>query len=222
MFSQKTFNFLVENRQRNSKEWFLEHKNDYYNYVLQPLTELSIALAPTISSIDNLITTEPKINKTISRIYRDTRFSKDKLLYREEMWLSFKRDKKVYPNYPEFFFVMTPNEFIYGCGYYSATANTMNSIRELILNNDPIFIHALNAYENQHIFIMEGDAYKKSQYTEQTENIKNWLVKKNICFIRKSSDSTLLFSENLQRIINDDYKKIESIYNFFIYAENKK
>jgi uncharacterized protein (TIGR02453 family) len=111
MFTQKTLDFLSENRFMNSKEWFSEHKEEYSKYVIQPLAELAAALAPTLSAIDSQIITEPKVDKTISRIYRDVRFSKDKLLYREEMWLSVKRDKKAFPGYPEFFFVVSPPDF---------------------------------------------------------------------------------------------------------------
>lgn len=222
MVSQKTFEFLVENRLRNDKEWFLEHKNDYNSYVLQPLTELATRLADTLLKIDSMIVTEPKVDKTISRIYRDTRFSKDKSLYREDMWLSFKRDKKIYLNYPEFFFVITPNEFLYGCGYYAATTETMNSMRELIINKDKTFIHALKDYENQQIFVIEGSTYKKNKYIDQAENIQNWLNRKQICFTHKSTDSSLLFSENLPQIISEQFMQLKSIYNFFINAEIKK
>jgi uncharacterized protein (TIGR02453 family) len=221
MFSQKTFDFLYQNKINNSKEWFQENKSNYNNYVLQPLTELAIELAPTISAIDEHIITEPKVDKTISRIYRDTRFSKDKMLYREEIWLSFRRDKKAYPNYPEFFFVVMPNEFIYGCGYYAATTETMDSIRKLIINNDLMFIKALKAFEQQNNFIIEGDLYKKSKYLEHAQNIRTWLDRKSLCFMCKSTDYSLLFSDKLCKKIIYTYKQMESIYHFFIYAENE-
>lgn len=94
MFSPQTFDFLMENRFMNSKEWFLEHKPVYNEYVLKPLTELAIEMAPSIEMLDPAIVTTPKINKVLSRIYRDTRYSKDKMLFRESIWLSFKKDKK--------------------------------------------------------------------------------------------------------------------------------
>ena len=221
MFSQKTFDFLFQNRLINSREWFLEHKAEYQNYVLQPLTDLSVLLAPTVSAIDDLIITEPKVDRTISRIYRDTRFSKDKLLYREEMWLSFRRNKKAYPNYPEFFFVITPGEFLYGSGYYSASPEVMDTIRELILKKDPMFLKALKVYEKQTGFIMEGDLYKRTKYPEQPENIRTWLDRKCICFMYKSSDFSQLFSDGLPDKIIKAYKEMAPLYNFFIYAESR-
>lgn len=221
MFSQKTFDFLFQNRMNNSKEWYTEHKSDYNDYVLKPLADLATELAPAISAIDSHIVTEPKVDKTISRIYRDTRFSKDKMLYREEMWLSFRRDKKAFPNYPEFFFVVMPNEYIYGCGYYAATADAMDSVRRLILDDHPMFLKALKAYENQSDFVIDGDVYKKSKYPNQAENIRTWLDRKSICFMCKSTDFSLLFSDNLSEKLASTYKQMEPIYNFLTYAESR-
>ncbi len=221
MLSQKTFDFLIQNRLNNSKDWFAAHKSDYNDHVLQPMTELATALAPTISAIDELIITTPKVDKTVSRIYRDTRFSKDKMLYREEVWLSFRRDKKAYPHYPEFFFVAMPSEFIYGCGYYAATADAMDSVRNLILDNDSTFSKAKQAYENQSDFFIEGDMYKKSKYPEQPDDLKKWLDRKSICFMCKSTDFELLFSNKLVDKLTDTFKQMTPIYNFFIHAEAK-
>ena len=78
MFSPTGLDFLIENRFNNSKEWFHEHKHIYDEYVLKPLAQLSVDMADTIAAMDDRIVTAPKINKTLSRIYRDTRFSKDK------------------------------------------------------------------------------------------------------------------------------------------------
>lgn len=61
------------------------------------------------------------------------------MLYREDMWLSFKRDKKRYPNYPEFYFYFTPTAMSYGCGFYTPTAGTMAALREMILKHDAPF-----------------------------------------------------------------------------------
>ena len=87
--SKQTLNFLAQNKFNNSREWFRAHKPEYQEYVLAPMAELVNLLAPTIQKIDPLIITEPKVGKAISRIYRDTRFSRDKSLYREVMWIVF-------------------------------------------------------------------------------------------------------------------------------------
>ena len=222
MLSQKTYDFLFENRMRNSKAWFNEHKGDYQTYVLEPLVQLAAGLGPAVSSVDPQIVTEPRVDRTISRIYRDTRFSRDKMLYREEMWLSFKRDKHAFPCYPEFFFVIEPKGFLYGCGYYSPTAEAMDSLRELITAGDPAFKKALNWYKKQSNFVLDGDRYKRTRHPHQPEPLRDWLDRKSISLLRRSSDFNLLFSDRLADAIGADIRALAPVYNLFIEAERRK
>lgn len=80
-FSAEALRFLLENRINNSKEWFEEHRNEYRKYVYEPFAELVKELAPAMKEIDDGIITIP--SKIISRVRRDTRFTKDKSLYRD-------------------------------------------------------------------------------------------------------------------------------------------
>lgn len=221
MFSAQTFDFLMENRFMNSKEWFHEHKNIYDEHVLKPLTELAIKIAPTIESMDPTIITIPKINKVLSRIYRDTRFSKDKSLFRESMWLSYKKDKKEFPHYPEFFVVLTPQRLLYGCGYYYMKPETVKAMRELIEENHPVWQKALKAYEKQNVFTLEGDAYKRSKYPDYPENIRNWLDRKEVCCTHYTTDFDLVFSDKLADKICEDLVLMKDVYDFLILAENR-
>ena len=102
MFTPDTVLFLQENRFRNDRRWFASHKADYERLVLEPLDALSAFVAPVVSAADEWIVTRPASVR--SRVYRDLRYVRDGLLYREDMWLSFKRDKKRFPNCPEFYF----------------------------------------------------------------------------------------------------------------------
>lgn len=43
-FSQKTLDFLFENRLHDSREWFAQHKKEYQELVIQPLRQLVMDL----------------------------------------------------------------------------------------------------------------------------------------------------------------------------------
>lgn len=221
MFSAQSFDFLMENRFNNSKEWFLEHKDIYDEHVLKPLTELAIEMAPTIESLDPTIVTTPKINKVLSRIYRDTRFSKDKSLFRESVWLSFKKDKKEFSHYPEFFVVINPQMLMYGCGYYYMMPETVKVMREMIEANNPAWQKALKSYEKQNIFTLEGDMYKRTKYPDYPQNIRNWLDRKSVCCTKYSTDFDLVFSNKLGQKLCNDLVLMKDIYDFLILCEQK-
>lgn len=221
MFSPQSFDFLMENRFNNSKEWFHEHKDIYDEFVLKPLAELAVEMTPTIEALDPTIITVPKINKVLSRIYRDTRYSKDKTLFRESVWLSFKKDKKQFPHYPEFFVVITPQVMMYGCGYYWMQPETVKAMRELIVCNHPAWQKALKCYERQSVFTLEGDMYKRSKYPDYPENIRNWLDRKNICCTKYTTDFDLVFSDTLGKKLCEDIVLMKDVYDFLVLCEQK-
>jgi uncharacterized protein (DUF2461 family) len=169
--------------------------------------------------IDDKLICSPKVGGSVSRIWRDVRFSKDKSLFRDVMWCMFVREKNV--GLPEYFFVISPEDFLYGCGYYSAGTASMESIRELIISGDSDFKIALSAYENQNLFQLEGDLYIKSRHPDMTEKLRNWIDRKTICFYRKSNDFDLLYSDKLSSTIAEGYKTLAPIYSFLVKAEER-
>ena len=216
MFTPKTLAFIAENRGRNSKEWFTSHKDEYNELVRDPLLGLAETLAPAMNEIDSRIITDPK--NSVSRIHCDMRFSKD-MLYREMLWISFRRDKKAYPGWPEFFFVFTPREFFYGCGYYSASAGAMEAVRGLILADSPAFRAAKEAYETQDLFKICGDMYKRSRYPDYSEELKEWLDRKTICFSYAPEDIREMFSPDLPEKMSTSYLHMKPVYDFLVFAE---
>lgn len=99
-FSQKSVDFLFENRLHDSREWFNAHKEDYRTYVTEPMKELILELAPTILKIDPLIEINPN---RISRLYRDMRLHPDSI-FRDHIWYTFSRSREQYHALPGFYF----------------------------------------------------------------------------------------------------------------------
>jgi len=93
-FSPKTLKFLRGLKANNNKAWFQAHREDYDAYVLGPLQDLVADLGEFMLDIDPRFEITPAVNKTISKIYRDTRFSKDKSPFRSTVWITFKNQNK--------------------------------------------------------------------------------------------------------------------------------
>lgn len=217
MFTPKTLEFIAENHWRGDKEWFSSHKNEYTEFVQKPLTRLAEALAPTVESIDSALITDPK--SAVARIYRDMRFAKGGSPYREMLWISFRHDKKAFPCRPEFYFVFSPREFFYGCGYYSAKADSMVEMRHLILDNDKKFTAAKAVLEKHSEFTLEGDMYKKSRYGEYPEDLRNWLDRKTVCCSCRT-DINRIFDDDLSEKVRGAFLEMKPIYEFLMHAEN--
>ena len=61
-----------------SKEWFEENRAIYDEFLIKPMKALVDELGLAMQTIDDQFEIRPQIDKTISRIYRDTRFSPDR------------------------------------------------------------------------------------------------------------------------------------------------
>ena len=72
-FSKKTLPFLKAIRKNNNKEWFLAHKSEYEELILNPSRAFVLEMGEHLQALEPTINAEPKINKSLYRIYRDTR-----------------------------------------------------------------------------------------------------------------------------------------------------
>lgn len=221
-FSKETLDFLTENRMRDDKAWFHAHDAEYRRAVLEPLRELCARLAPAMLRIDPAFMTEPKIGKCLSRIYRDTRYTRDKSIFRDVMWILFARDRRLYNGLPGCFFELSPSGFRYGCGYYQADRAAIERMRQMIADDHPAYLRAAAAYEGQSVFVLEGDSYKRSRYPGQPAHKRDWLDRKNLCFICESRDFSLLYAEDLWKRLSDDLLLTKPMYDFFWAAEESK
>ncbi len=215
-FTQQSIDFLFENRLHDSREWFSEHKEDYQKNVIEPMKALIEAVAPAIRRIDPLIEVNPK---RISRIYRDMRLNPDSI-FRDHIWYTFSRVHEQFHALPGFYFSVGAAGISYGCGYYCASAKSMQSLRTLILAGDDSFKAAFLAADKLKGFTMYGDKYKRSKFPDQPEELRNWLDRKGIGFSLDTSDPKIMFSDKLAQRVARDFGKLAPFYEFCMKAEN--
>lgn len=128
-FSQESLDFLGNLKANNNRMWYEANRQVYINCLLEPLQNLVVDIGAFMLTIDPYLEVTPAIDKTISRIYRDTRFSRDKSPYKSTMWITFKRPNKEWKDAPAFFFEISPDSYRYGMGFYSAGKKTMDRFR---------------------------------------------------------------------------------------------
>lgn len=213
-FLPETFRFLLELEFNNSKPWFEENKPDYLKNVVEPFKHLVKDLSGYMLAIDPEFETRAEVGKTISRIYRDLRFSKNKTPYKSSVWITFRRTGRDWLLDPCFFFEITPYLYRYGMGFYTTSRETLNRLRELIDDEDPEFLEAYRLYRNQNIFTMEGERYKKLYAGQKSEELLEWYQRKNIFFMCTRKPEERLFHSSLVDDIKHDFKLLVPLYRF--------
>ncbi|MCP4607391.1 MAG: DUF2461 domain-containing protein [Planctomycetes bacterium] len=214
-FSPKTLKFLRSLKANNNKAWFQTHRADYEEYVLQPLRDLVTDLGDFILDIDPSFKITPVVNKTISRIYRDTRFSKDKSPFRSTVWFSFKNQKKDWTTHVcGYFFELSINSYRYGMGFYNAAPVIMSRFREMIDDNPKEFLKAISFFDKQKTFILEGENYKRIIDKTKPEKIQNWYQRKNMYLVCNRKIDEVLFSNKLVDDLATGFNLIAPFYHY--------
>ena len=218
-FSKKTIEFLLALRENNNKPWFDEHRNDYVNYLRMPFLELVKALTPDMLSIDHFFDITP--GKSISRINRDIRFSKDKSPYRPNMWLSFKRQYADWKMEPTFYFELAHDSYRFGMGFYNMPKETLEKLREMIDTKNPRFMEIFRIYQEQDLFEIAGDSYKRCLNPSLPEDLLEWYQKKELYFVCNKKLEDLIFTPQLAPFLADAFHQLEPFYHFFVALRNE-
>src|SRR5688500_1747102 len=86
-FRPEAIDFLAELAQNNDRSWFQPRKSDYERLLKEPMEALVAALADRFEARRLPFEADPK--RSVSRIYRDTRFAKDKSPYKTNVYARF-------------------------------------------------------------------------------------------------------------------------------------
>ena len=86
-FDPAAIEFMADLAANNDRAWFQPRKADFERLVKEPLEALVAELAERLDARDIPLHADPK--RSIFRIYRDTRFSKDKSPYKTHLGASF-------------------------------------------------------------------------------------------------------------------------------------
>lgn len=218
-FSIETLDFLSLNRAMNSREWFHAHRAEYESLVVAPMAELVDALAPVMAEIDPALICDPRVGKSISRIWRDTRRGPELPIYRDVMWLTFLREK--YAALPGFWFEFSPRALRWGCGWYQTPPEVMDAARTLVKEGSRAYQAAKRAAKKRPDFVLEDTRYKRSRHPDAPEDDRLWLDQRSLCLIRDEGNIDALFDGALAERLSDDFRAMAPVYGFFMAAYDR-
>ncbi|NDW17986.1 DUF2461 domain-containing protein [Dysgonomonas sp. 216] len=211
-FTPNTFQFLRDLGENNYKEWFEANRSVYETELLHPFKALVLALTPVMYSIDSNFEFRP--HRVLSRIYRDTRFSKNKEPYKTCLWITFQQPVSDWKDYPGFYMELSPEGYRYGMGLFMPKKKIMDSFRERIEFDAGEF-----SQNTKHIvtglgFGIGGDLYKKPMQNNLDEYFQPWVQRKNVYVQKSFPIGEELFSCKIAENMESDFKALEWLYNF--------
>jgi uncharacterized protein (TIGR02453 family) len=133
-FTPELFEFLAELKEHNDREWFAVNKARYEAHVLEPALDFIEEFAPRLHAISPHFRADPRrVGGSLFRIYRDTRFSKDKTPYKTSTGLHFRHERGKDVHAPGFYLHLAPGEVFGGGGMWHPDTRSATAIREAIV-----------------------------------------------------------------------------------------
>lgn len=180
--TEDTYRFFMEIGFYNDRAFFEANRERYKKSVQEPLWQLAQLIAPAALEVDPNFETRP--SRVVSRIHRDTRFSKDKSPYRDHAWLGFKHPQTATSEEFVLYAEFNIDSYGFGMGMYAPSAARMADIRSRILAHPSAFLEAADAPQMQK-FKLVGETYKRPKHPEAPQELQKWLNRKSItyCFV---------------------------------------
>jgi len=135
-FPDEMFRFLRELKKHNDREWFNANKERYKAFVVAPMVSFIEAMDGRLARVSDCFIADPRPNGgSMFRIYRDTRFSKDKSPYKEHVACHFRHMSGKDAHAPGFYVHLEPDDVFFGGGIWHAPNPVLNRIRQAIVDD---------------------------------------------------------------------------------------
>ncbi|MCJ7801658.1 MAG: TIGR02453 family protein [Candidatus Marinimicrobia bacterium] len=135
-FKPTALGFLQELSVNNNRNWFNKNKQRYEENVMTPAFDYISAMSKPLYNITLHFTAIPKrIGGSLMRIYRDTRFAKDKTPYKTNIGIQFRHQLAKDVHSPGYYLHIAPDEIFIGIGTWRPPSDALLKIREYIVNH---------------------------------------------------------------------------------------
>ena len=153
-FTSATFAFLRDLDANNDRDWFAANKKRYDEHVKDPSLRLIEDFGPELKKLSPHFLATPR---SLFRIHRDVRFSKDKRPYKTHAGIHFRHENAKNAYAPGFYLHVEPGELFLGCGIWHPESPALRMIRERIVEDPAGWKRAARGKAFRETFEMSGD-----------------------------------------------------------------
>jgi uncharacterized protein (TIGR02453 family) len=130
-FPKEGLYFMRRLKRNNNRFWFEKHKDEYESFIKLPMQSLIVSLQPEFEKFAPEFDLHPK--RSLFRIYRDIRFSKDRTPYKTHAAAHFVvRGKPKGLEGSGYYLHIEPGEVFLGAGIYIPDNDQLKKIRKAL------------------------------------------------------------------------------------------
>jgi len=216
-FSAETVFFLKNLKENNNREWFLARKKDYNKKVLKPASDFVVEMGELLQKNSPGIQADPKVNRSISRIYRDTRYSSEQEPYKTYLGIWFWQGVRKVNESPGYYFELRPDQLYLSVGIRSFSRKILHNYREAVANpkSGEKLVSIVEKIRENPDYQVSREYYKRIPEGYQLQGKREELIRFNslLASIEMPIPSEL-YNRNLLKLVFQIFKDFSPIHNW--------
>lgn len=222
MFEPTFMKFFESLAKNNNREWFNEHKSEYQQSVVKPLTSFIEQMAPRLKKISpHFIADSKPVGGSMFRIYRDLRFSKDKTPYKLHAACHFRHELGKDAHTAGFYVHLSPEEVVFGGGIWMPPNSELAKIRDTIADSPHAWQKIKTNPSLKKLFGgISGDGLIRPPkgYDPEHPDIED--LKRKSFFVMRHESPEFIYDKHFVDEVEATFKAAKPLMKFICYAQD--
>ena len=202
--------FLKQLKKNNNRDWFAIHK-DQYLHELSNIEAFADALLFEMNKHDVIETASGK--KSLHRIYRDTRFSKDKTPYKINWSGSLSRATK--KRRGGYYFHIEPGNSFVGGGFWGPEPKDVKRIRDEFAYDAAPFRKIIKSKSFVNTFgTLLGEQLKTTPKGYAADDAAIDLIRYKQYIVRRKFTDKEVLSDSFLKQVNETFKNMRPFFDY--------
>lgn len=217
-FHKETIQFFKDLSDNNDKTWFDANRAGYDDHLIAPAKTFIAAMGDRLREIAPEVVAQPKVNGSLMRIYRDTRFSEDKTPYKTHQGIIFWEGPHKKMENPSFYFHFDTENLLLGHGIYAFSKPVLATYREYVATprHGAALAEIFASFEAKGLDI-NGKTYKKTPRGYDADyEFADLLLYSGITVGREQPIPDVFFSGTLVDHCFDFYQEILPLHRWMV------
>jgi len=216
--STKFFSGLTAN---NNKQWFEAHRQEYEEHILMPAMRFVEVIGSALkSSVAPNLTAIPRVDKSIFRLHRDIRFSKEKSPFKTHLGIFMWEGEGKKLECPGFYFQLSAEQFMIAGGLHIFSPELLERYREAVIDDKigPALPESVKAVLNREpSFRLQEKKYKKvPRGYNSAHPLADWLLYDGIAVMAEEPVSDKLFSADFTDEVIRKFGALKPLHSWLL------
>ncbi len=212
-FDREMIPFFLDLRFHNDKRFMDANRDRYLQHARAPFYAFITAVGEPMQALIPDLEIRPV--KCLSRINRDTRFSRDKSPYRDHLWAAFRQSGVSKEGQPFYWFEIRPEGVSWGLGLWGENRPLMDALRRRIIARPDDVRRRLARLDEAECFLAGRDWKRLPVPPEVSDDLRGMYVKRDLYFEKRDPQMEWIYSPSIADRVRRDYSLLLPLYRLF-------